>query len=515
MLVQHGAPARESKPTARGARQREAKATVPRGAFAPPSRTIKRRVQLAGRSYTVEKELGKGSFGSVWYVVDEQSRHFALKEIACKSEQQARGAMNEFVLMQMVSQGGGYVNCPQCYAYDCVRTNPHTWTVLCVMECVRGAPLDIAAVPLRNRIPQEGACALAGACFEQLAPTFCRVARTAVHRDVNAHNVLLDIKGDDISTAQFTLIDFGLAVDIREWQRSKWRELGVSGDARYWPASAWLMLYNELMQPGREAAVANYVHMSDIFAYALTVVQLLVEVMDRRCNLAKIFGPAWQAYWTSATKHWERVHATFTIEDPRASRMAWIKLKEDYSRAKVHNQTQATVRELQRALHLAAYEEPVYTNLFMTLARMLDASPISWDEVIAIYSGDDHTPVPVAALYSGEALGTPVPVFENAEKKSHTRSATCSTAPTDTPRSLTPQFQRQFMAPGISARPPPVAASAARTPRAPDRTPPRAHSLERRVEAPAQRPPVIPVYGRDGRAVNLSALHLSSYTRVH
>ena len=34
-----------------------------------------------------------------------------------------------------------------------------------------------------------------------------------------------------------------------------------------------------------------------------------------------------------------------------------------------------------RALHLAAYEEPVYTNLFMTLARMLDASPISWDEV--------------------------------------------------------------------------------------------------------------------------------------
>ena len=44
---------------------------------------------------------------------------------------------------------------------------------------------------------------------------------------------------------------------------------------------------------------------------------------------------------------------------------------------------------------------------------------------------------------------------------------------------------------------------------------PRAHSLERRVEAPAQRPPVIPVYGRDGRAVNLSALHLSLYTRVH
>jgi len=243
------------------------------------------------------------------------------------------------------------------------------------------------------------------------------MGNTAVHRDVNAHNVLLDMKGEDISTARFTLIDFGLAVDIREWQRSKWRELGVSGDARYWPASAWLMLYNELMQPGREAAVANYVHMSDIFAYALTVVQLLVEVMDRRCNLAKIFGPAWQAYWTSATKHWERVHATFTIEDPRASRMAWIKLKEDYSRAKVHNQTQATVRELQRALHLAAYEEPVYTNLFMTLARMLDASPISWDEVIAIYSGDDHTPVPVAALYSGEALGTPVPVFENAEKK--------------------------------------------------------------------------------------------------
>ena len=40
------------------------------------------------------------------------------------------------------------------------------------------------------------------------------------------------------------------------------------------------------MQPGREAAVANYVHMSDIFAYALTVVQLLVEARSF-CVLAR------------------------------------------------------------------------------------------------------------------------------------------------------------------------------------------------------------------------------------
>jgi hypothetical protein len=457
-MLLHGGPPRESKPT------------VPRGAFAPPSRNVQRRVQLGGRTYTVQKELGKGSFGAVWSVVDEKGRHLALKEIACKSEQDARHAMNEFILMQLAYAGNGNVNCPQCYAYDCLRTDSKTWTVFCVMECVRGAPLDNATVPLRSRLPQDEACVLAGMCFEQLAPTFCRLARTAVHRDVNAHNVLLHMKGEDISTARFTLIDFGLAVDIRDWQRWKWRELGVSGDARYWPCSAWLMLYNELMHPGREAYMQHYIHMGDIYAYALTVVQMLVEVMDRRCTLAKILGRAWNTYWMSAVKFWERVHATFTIEDPQRSQAAWIKLKEDYSRAKVHDQTQMNVRQLQRALHDAAYEDSMHTNLFITLARMLDVAPISWDEVIAQYTGEARTPAPA---------------FEYAEKKSHARSATCSTAPTDTPRTITPpQYHRNgMMAGGMTARPPPVASSAAGVVHRPrhnaDRTPPRSHSLER------------------------------------
>ena len=85
------------------------------------------------------------------------------------------------------------------------------------MERVTGEPLDGWEAKKKGTLAFDDSCTLAGIMLEQLVPTFDRVSEIAFHRDVNAHNILINVDNDDISTANFTLIDFGLAVDAREW----------------------------------------------------------------------------------------------------------------------------------------------------------------------------------------------------------------------------------------------------------------------------------------------------------
>jgi hypothetical protein len=361
----------------------------------------RRTVSINGRRYILVKELGRGSFGTVYSAFDEANMPVAVKEVLCKSEAECKQALNEFAVMDKLKSGS--LRYPRYHASECRQTASKSWTVVCAMERRAGDPLDMTNV---CGLSSSDACALTRRMVKQLLPTLCRVARTAVHRDINSHNILLDTMGGDIATANFTLIDFGLAVDLTEWQRGKWRELGVSGDARYWPPAAWMMFCGELSR-SRRIYVDHYIHMLDVHAFGLTAVEFLVEVMDPCSPMAKILWPAWQAYWRYAVEHWQLIHSAFKTH--AADSEIWTTVRAEYIRKMVAQNIEARLNDIRRALQLVARDSQ-YSTLLLTLARMLATKPICWAEVANMFA-------------------EPEPL-DRAEK-SHMRNVTSSTAPTE------------------------------------------------------------------------------------
>merc|ERR1719261_643741 len=95
-------------------------------------------------------------------------------------------------------------------------------------------------------------------------------SRVAMHRDVNLRNIIInhrparssskeDFGGggkytDDASSAssivdserdvfEFGLIDFGSAVDMKQWEgdgEGSWRTTDPTGDAKYWSPASWV-----------------------------------------------------------------------------------------------------------------------------------------------------------------------------------------------------------------------------------------------------------------------------------
>ena len=228
--------------------------------------------------------MGKGSFGVVYAgTKDETDELVAIKDITCKSEKELEQAKFEFDVMKKLedelaatpaasspkrAQAVDNLHCPKFYAMQSLKLGPSHWKVLGAMERVKGEPLDGWEAKKKGKLAFDDSCKLAGIMLEQLIPTFDRVAEIAFHRDVNAHNILINVDNDDVSSAVFTLIDFGLAVDQREWTTGKWKVHDIGGDCRYWPASAWMQFIHgykhlESMQSHSGNFKDHYIKMLD------------------------------------------------------------------------------------------------------------------------------------------------------------------------------------------------------------------------------------------------------------
>jgi hypothetical protein len=168
-----------------------------------------------------------------------------------------------------------------------------------------------------------------------------------------------------------------------------------------------MMFCGELSR-GRKIYIDNYVNMLDVFAFGLTALEFLVEVMEPKSAMAGILWPAWQSYWRYAVEHWQIIHGAFKthpVDSP-----IWKKLRAEFTRTMVAQNLESRLNDLRRALQQAAQEAPQYANLLVTLSRTLETKPIGWGEVTAMFADSDP---PVRA------------------EKSHMRNVTSSTAPTE------------------------------------------------------------------------------------
>lgn len=331
-------------------------------------------------------------------------------------EKDMHQAMYEFRVMLQLQQNASMksprrwgnlpvLHCPRYYAAECKMTGPSQWRVLGAMEKVDGEPIDAFTTAWERQYAFADACVLGRGLLEQLGPTFERVAEIAVHRDVNAHNILIDVQDGQARTAHFTLIDFGLAVDSRDWQRGEWKMHDIGGDCRYWPSSAWMQfVYGYKYLNDRPEYRDHYLTMLDVHCLALTVIQLLTLVMNPASSphYATLF-PVWNDYWKDATRFWSKLYDVFTKGGD------WNSLKRQFMQQQVQETTERNVRRLQRVLRSVAADAGAadQASFFATLARMLDVDAIDWREVRAM----------LAAPPALEVVGVP-----QAAKRTHKRN---------------------------------------------------------------------------------------------
>jgi hypothetical protein len=208
------------------------------------------------------------------------------------------------------------------------------------------------------------ACNFAYELLVQLVPTMDAISAVALHRDINTHNLLVTT-GNGSSTPQFSVIDFGLAMSMQNWE-TMCCKTPVVGDCRYWPVSAWYIFAHggpKLMEI--QPLFEEYRTQVDLHAFGLTALQVFMDMLPQLASAAvasdipeEIWGlkVAWEQYWQDAYRLWEPLFNAF------ANKTDWNQVRQFYIQSEAHNIIDKDLGHLRRALYNArdacAYAEP-------------------------------------------------------------------------------------------------------------------------------------------------------------
>lgn len=359
--------------------------------------------------------LGRGSFSEVWSGEEmgtQEALEVALKDINCAQQSDLQQALFEANMLLGFSAGA---NCsygqgappPQLriprYLSHRVdhKKSGDGWRMRMAMTRVPGEPLDsfLKKSPPPGQDVQSSVrrgCMLAMQMIRQLAPTLEVISQRAVHRDVNAHNVLVSDAVDGgvfrscaepeeaAARANFWLIDFGLAVDSTTWHTA-WRDADIGGDCRYWPQSSWFVSFwgaDEIA--AQKDLCMQYKNRLDIFGLGITALELLCTTALDGSNAAgcqsgssdglrgswRRLLNAWTKYWTDVTRWHTMIYRVFSLGGDVGP------LYQELAKERVVDKIitrMAQIRECLRAC-VKRTEDPRIQTLLNVLAEMLDES---------------------------------------------------------------------------------------------------------------------------------------------
>lgn len=317
---------------------------------APPASSL----TIGTRTFDRIRSLGSGSFGVVWEVTErsrESGHLLALKKSSPKDNKEMVEAclLEAEVLRELAQRLPATVveqNFVPRYEAHCLLSNAGQTQVLLAMSKLSGRPLDrwlygvdermlntmsIEAIldgPLpdgqRSTKSLEQACDFTLALMNQMTPIFEKLQTIAYHRDISAHNFLIDIEGQK---PHFSVLDFGLAVRSSSW-KSEWHGRNIAGDPRYFSPAAWMQLthgFKYLENNPRTDWKQQYVGRLDHYSFGILVCELLfglwqgptefeeekAEKMPSatwRTNL-EAARQAWRAYWATCVGLCQRFHS--------------------------------------------------------------------------------------------------------------------------------------------------------------------------------------------------------------
>jgi serine/threonine protein kinase len=387
-------------------------------------------VVIGGHRFRCTGVLGRGSFSEVWSGEEigiQEHLEVALKDIGCAQQSDLQQALFEanmlmgFAAAANCSYGQGaappQLRIPRYLSHRVDhKKSGEGWRVRMAMTRVPGEPLD----SFLKRPPPPGqdvqasvrrGCMLAMQMIRQLGPSLEIISQRAVHRDVNAHNVLLSDAVDGgvfrcnaepeeaASRANFWLIDFGLAVDSTTWHTA-WRDADIGGDCRYWPQSSWFVSFwgaDEIA--AQKDLCKQYMTRLDIFGLGITALELLCTTALDGSNAAgcqsgssdglrgswRRLLNAWTKYWTDVTRWHTMIYRVFSLGGDVGP------LYQELAKERVVDKILSRMAQIRQCLRACVHrtEDPRIQSLLSVIAEMLDeASTVGLREAVNALGGE-------------------------------------------------------------------------------------------------------------------------------
>jgi len=309
-------------------------------------------LSLGQQKFRILHLLGRGSFSAVWAALRlDGGGEVAIKETVCHSLDGLKDAENESKILQMVGNAGlrtsGFVAC------ETVQLRSGKTSVRLAMAKVSGDSLGTFLEQRKKQRFGDPSSQFVEACnftyefLVQLVPTFEAISAVALHRDINTHNVLVSTGGWG-SIPQFSIIDFGLAIDIQSWQ-AMLTKVPVVGDCRYWPVSAWYIFEHggaKLMEV--QSLFTEYRSQLDLHAFGITALQFFIDLLPRQSGAipGEIWAlkAAWDQYWLDAYRLWEPLYNAFE------GKADFEAVRRSYVANEAHNIIDKDLEHLRRSL---------------------------------------------------------------------------------------------------------------------------------------------------------------------
>lgn len=293
--------------------------TVPSQSTGPShSPKLGSEVRVGQHTFRITGLLGRGSFSSVWSATRiDDLQEVALKETLCRDQTSLEDAAREAMIMECIS--GSAQRSPAVFACETQPTSSGTMVRIAMAKAAgdqlssvmqrfeRDAARKTTAYQTSMQI--QKACDFTTEMLTQLVPTFKAINAVAFHRDISMENVLVDA-GSGYSRPEFSIIDFGLAIESRSWPVAM-TQVPVVGCCRYWPVSAWFIFtYGGPKLLEHTQLRMEYETQLDLHALGILALQVFVAMLP---SSAVTFIPqemtalkeAFEQYWQHASYFWE------------------------------------------------------------------------------------------------------------------------------------------------------------------------------------------------------------------
>lgn len=362
-------------------------------------------LEIGGKFFKLRSELGRGTYGIVFEATElgkltepvavKMSMASTSKDLsAAKFECQVLRALSEVLHPGLPAAG----RVPRYIAHDDGGGSSGNAVTL-AMTKVAGSPLDewlygidsktllTASMPAlldrprpRGRAAEQhlaGAASAASALLLQLSPVFAALSEVAFHRDVSAHNLLVQPNGNQ--SPDFALVDFGLAVSSGTW-REKWRSGDLSGDPRYWSPAAWMCFAygnKRLDVPASSGMKHLYEERIDHFAFGMLVLEVFFVRWAPACEASCTDDlmralKAWRSYWVRSYDLFQRV-----LADTELAREQLTVSGEVYDLVMSHEELCSSLRKA-----AAAEADGPAGPLLLAAVELIDTrGTVAWEQI--------------------------------------------------------------------------------------------------------------------------------------
>lgn len=225
--------------------------------------------------------------------------------------------------------------------------------------------------------------------LRQLSRVFQALQPISFHRDVSAHNVLVDFSLG-VERAYFSLIDFGLAVRSGSWSR-EWRNSNLAGDPRYWTPAAWMAFafgFKYVATHPNPGFQHQYLTRMDHFGLGVLGLEVFLSLWDQGeaegggCPGMLEICSAWNKYWTGIIHLFQMFH----VQGPHEVRQFLSQSQNEGTTSLVTN-----LRQLRQSLRTAAAHplNASWSALLLVLADLVDEKgTIAWSELPVLIRQD-------------------------------------------------------------------------------------------------------------------------------